>query len=66
MFEQLAETATVTIADLARPHVGAAVDVPGHEIDKPGWADMPLENGCFGTGSDWIPGAFQGPDHKEA
>ena len=68
-FERLAGTATVTIADLARPRVGVAIDVPGHAIDRPGWADMALANGRFETGtagSDRLSGAFHGPAHEEA
>ena len=68
-FERLQGTATVTIADLSRPRVGVAIDVPGHDIDAPGWADMLLTDGRFtaGTaGSDYLTGNFHGPDHDEA
>ena len=68
-FERLQGTATVTIADLSSPRVGVAIDVPGHDIGAPGWADMPLTDGRFtaGTaGSDYLAGNFHGPDHDEA
>ena len=56
-------TATVTIADLSRPRVGVAIDVPGHAIGAPGWADMALANGRFETGragEDYLAGNFHG------
>ena len=59
----------MTIADLSRPRVGVAIDVPGHDIGAPGWADMPLTDGRFtaGTaGSDYLAGNFHGPNHEEA
>ena len=62
-------TATVTIADLARPRVGVSIDVPGHAIGAPGWADMALDGGRFASGSagtDWLSGSFHGPGHEEA
>ena len=68
-FERHQGTATVTIADLSRPRVGVAIDVPGHDIGAPGWADMALTDGRFtaGTaGSDYLAGNFHGPDHEEA
>ena len=68
-FERLQGTVTVTIADLAQPRVGVAVDVPGHEVDAPGWADVPLAAGRFATGtagSDYLAGSFHGPRHEEA
>ena len=68
-FQRLQGSATVTIADLARPRVGVAIDVPGHDIGAPGWADMPLENGGFASGtagSDHLAGNFHGPGHAEA
>ena len=68
-FERLMGTATVSIADLSQPRVGVAIDVPGHDIGAPGWADMPLVNGGFSTGtagSDWLAGNLHGPDHEEA
>ena len=68
-FERLQGTATVTIADLALPRVGVAIEVPGHDIGAPGWADMALENGGFASGtagSDRLVGNFHGPGHEEA
>ena len=68
-FGRLMGTATVTIADLSRPRVGVAIDVPGHAIGAPGWADMPLTNGGFSTGTagaDYLEGNFHGPAHEEA
>ena len=68
-FERLTGAATVTIADLSRPRVGVAIDVPGHRIGAPGWADMPLLNGRFATGTagtDYLAGDFHGPAHQEA
>jgi len=62
-------TATVTIADLSRPRVGVAVDVPGHAIGAPGWADMALTDGHFASGTagtDYLGGSFHGPGHEEA
>ena len=67
-FERLQGTATVTIADLSRPRVGVAIDVPGHDIGAPGWADMALEDGRFATGTsgvDSLAGHFHGPAHEE-
>ena len=68
-FERLTGTATVRIADLSRPRVGVTIDVPGHDIGAPGWADMPLADGGFSTGtagSDWLAGNLHGPGHEEA
>lgn len=68
-FERLTGTATVTITDLSRPRVGVAIDVPGHDIGTPGWADMPLAGGGFSAGTagtDYLEGAFYGPAHEEA
>lgn len=68
-FERLMGTATVTIADLAQPRVGVAIDVPGHDIGAPGWADMPLVDGGFTAGiagTDYLRGNFHGPAHEEA
>ena len=68
-FARLRGTATVTIADLSRPRVGVAIDVPGHDIGAPGWADMALDEGRFSTGSvgsDRLSGGFYGPAHEEA
>ena len=68
-FARLTGTATVTIADLSRPRVGVAIEVPGHTIGAPGWADMALGNGAFtsGTaGTDYLSGNFHGPAHEEA
>ena len=69
-FARLQGTVTLTIADLARPRVGVSVDVPGHEIDRPGWADVPLTAGRFSTGTagsgDYLEGNFHGPGHEEA
>ena len=59
----------MTIADLSRPRVGVSVSVPNHDIDRPGWADMPLLTGRFSTGTagnDYIGGHFHGPEHEEA
>ena len=68
-FERLLGTATVTIADLSRPRVSVAIDVPGEDIGAPVWADMPLTDGRFTAGmagSDHMAGNFHGPDHGEA
>ena len=68
-YERLTGTARVTIADLSRPRVGVAIDVPGHDIDAPGWADMPLADGGFSSGvagADYLGGHFHGPAHEEA
>ena len=67
--ERLMGTATVTIADLSRPRVGVAIEVPGHAIGAPGWADMGLANGRFTSGTagkDYLGGAFHGSGHEEA
>lgn len=67
--ERLMGTARVTIANLSRPRVGVAIDVPGHAIGAPGWADMRLGNGRFTSGTageDYLEGAFHGPGHEEA
>lgn len=69
-FERLTGSVTLTIADLARPtSVSVSVDVPGHEIDRPGWANAPLAAGRFSTGtagSDYLEGSFHGPGGEEA
>ena len=68
-FERLTGTATVTIADLSRPRVGVAIDVPGHDIGAPGWSGMALSNGGFSSGTagtDHLQGNFHGPAHEEA
>ena len=68
-FERREGTATVTIADLARPRVGVAIDVLGFDIGSTAWADMALDRGRFTTGangSDYIAGQFHGPDHAES
>ena len=68
-FVRLTGTATVRIADLSRPRVGVAIEVPGHDIGAPGWANMPLVNGSFATGtagSDRLAGNLHGPRHEEA
>ena len=62
-------TATLTIADLSRPRVDVAIEVPGHTIGAPGWADMALGNGAFSSGTagtDYLSGNFHGPAHEEA
>lgn len=61
--------AMVTIADLSRPRVGVAIEVPGHDIGAPGWADMPLTDGRFASGTagtDWLSGSFHCPAQEEA
>ena len=68
-YARLRGTSTVRIADLSRPRVDVEIDVPGHEIGAPGWADMPIENGGFSNGTqgeDHIRGMFHGPAHQEA
>lgn len=68
-FERLQGTVTLTIADLARPRVGVSVDVAGHDIDRPAWADVPLATGRFSTGTagtDYLAGHFHGPGGEEA
>ena len=67
-FERLMGTVKLTIADLSQPRVGVAIDVPGHAIGAPGWADMALGNGAFSSGTagtDHLSGAFHGPAHEE-
>ena len=68
-YRRLEGTATVTIADLSRPRVGVAIDVPGHDIGAPGWTDMAPAAGGFGSGTqgeDFLQGGFHGPGHEEA
>ena len=68
-FARLTGSVTISIADLARPRVGVSVDVPGHAINRPGWADMPLTAGRFSTGTagtDYLEGNFHGPGGEEA
>ena len=68
-FARLTGTVRLTIADLSQPRVGVAIDVPGHAIGAPGWADMALGNGAFSSGTagtDHLSGAFHGPAHEEA
>ena len=70
-FERLTGSVTLTIADLAQPRVGVAIsiDAPGHATGKPAWADVPLTNGGFSSGTartDYIEGNFHGPGHEEA
>ena len=68
-FARLTGSVTISIADLTRPRVGVSVDVPGHAINRPGWADMPLTDGRFSTGTagtDYLEGDFHGPAHEEA
>ncbi len=68
-FERLMGRATVRIADLSQPRVSVAIDVPGHAIGAPGWADMALTGGGFASGTagtDHLSGAFHGPAHEEA
>lgn len=67
-FQRRQGSATVTIADLSRPRVGVEIDVPGFVIGSPAWADMPLVDGGFASGSagtDRLEGNFHGPDHGE-
>lgn len=67
-FERRQGTATVTVADLSRPRVSVGIAVPGHAIDAPAWADMPLAGGRFAAGTagtDYLEGNFHGPDHGE-
>ena len=60
----------VTDADTTDPDSDSAtIDVPGHAIGAPRWADMALDEGRFATGSagtDWLSGSFHGPGHEEA
>ena len=59
----------LVLADLSRPRVEVAIDVPGHGIGAPGWADMPLSNGGFSSGTagtDYLGGNFHGAGHEEA
>ena len=68
-FERLQGTATVTVPDLSRPRIGVAIEVPGHTIGAPGWADMALTNGRFAAGragADYLAGSLHGPAHQEA
>ena len=61
-------TATITIQELSRPGVSVEIDVTGYAIGAPAWADMPLYNGRFvsGTiGKNYLEGNFHGPAHEE-
>ena len=58
-------TASVTIADLSRPSVAVAIDVPGFTRD---WSGIPLANGRYESGrqgSDYVAGDFHGPAQEE-
>jgi len=53
---------------LSRPRVSVGIAVPGHAIDAPAWADMPLAGGRFAAGTagtDYLEGNFHGPQHGE-
>ena len=68
-FERRAGSATLTIADLARPRVNVDIDIAGYAIDSPAWGDIPLSAGGFEAGArggDYIDGKFHGPRHDEA
>ena len=59
----------MTIADLSRPRVGIAIDVAGHDIGAPGWANTALDDGQVAAGplgSDRLAVGFNGPAHAEA
>ena len=62
--------ATLTIPDLAKPRIGAAIEVAGSDISEPGWKDMPLAQGRFTSGTagqdDYLEGNLHGPNHEEA
>ena len=68
-FQRHRGIATVTIADLSQPRVGVDIDISGQDIGSPGWADIPLTDGRFASGSvgtsDFLEGNFHGPDHGE-
>lgn len=67
-FERRQGTATLTIADLSLPQIGVSIDVPGYAINSPAWSAIPLDAGRFSAGSagsDYLEGAFYGPDHDE-
>ncbi len=60
------EAATKIRTNLSR--LTMAIGVFGQAIGAPGWADMPLVGGRFATGAagtDYIAGAFRGPDQEE-
>ena len=61
-------TATVTIPDLSRPLVSAAIDIAGYPIGSPAWSNMPLSRGHYAAGydgQDRLEGNFHGPTHGE-
>ena len=62
--------ATLTIPDLDKPRIGAAIEVAGNDISEPGWKDMPLAQGRFRSGTagqgDYLEGNLHGPKHEEA
>jgi len=61
--------AILTIPDLARPRIGAEIEVAGNDISAPAWKDMPLAQGSFTSGTagqDYLEGNFHGPKHEEA
>ena len=67
-FERLQGAVTVTVPDLSQPRIGVAIDVPGHAVGAPDWADMALAGGRFtaGTaGTDYLAGSLHGPAHQE-
>ena len=68
-FQRHHGTATVTIADLSRPRVGVDIDIAGHDVGSPAWADIPLVDGGFASGAvdtgDYLEGHFHGSDHSE-
>ena len=60
-------TATITIADLSRPRVGADITIPGLDVNSPGWVAMTLANGRYASETEgaYLEGHFLGPDHSE-
>ena len=67
-FQRRQGTATITIPDLERPRVSAAIRIGGTSIGSSRWTDMPLYSGTYGTGirgRDYLQGKFHGPAHSE-
>ena len=68
-FERRSGTASVTIPDLAHPRAAVGIDIQGFDIGSPDWSDMSISGGRFSAGavgSDYLRGAFHGPNHEEA
>ena len=67
-FERRTGDASVTIADLEHPRATVAIDIQGFDIGSSAWSGMSVSSGGFGAGSvgsDYVRGAFHGPNHEE-